>query len=84
MRKTHSIHRRSAMTSEIQQQIVTQTRIETTSRQILINLRMNLNEKNSIIKTRDVYNRRQKIKHEILSNLIFTQALLQELSVRKY
>jgi hypothetical protein len=72
------------MTSEIQQQIVTQTRIETTSRQILINLRMNLNEKNSIIKTRDVYNRRQKIKHEILSNLIFTQALLQELSVRKY
>jgi hypothetical protein len=84
MRKAHSIHRKSVMTSEIQQQIVTQTRIETASRQILINLRVNLNEKNSIIKARDVYNRKQKIKHEILSNLIFIQALLQELSVRKY
>jgi hypothetical protein len=72
------------MTSEIQQQIVTQTRTETAPRQILINLRVNLNEENSIIKARDVYNRRQKIRHEILGNLTPTQALLQELSVRKY
>jgi hypothetical protein len=84
MREAHSIHRKLIMISEVQQQIASQTRTKTASRQILINLRVNLNEKNSIIKTRDVYNRRQKIKHQVLSNLTVTQALLQELFVRKH
>ncbi len=50
----------------------------------MTNLQVNLNEKNSIIKIRDMYNRKQQIEHQIMSNLIFTQALLQKLFVRKH
>ncbi len=84
MREAHSIHRRLVMTSKVQQQIAIQTRTKTASRQILFNLQMNMNEKNSIIKTRNIYNRRQKIRHQVLDNLTLTQDLLQELFVRKH
>jgi trehalose/maltose hydrolase-like predicted phosphorylase len=71
------------MTSEIKKQIDIQTLTKTASQQIVINLRLNADEKNSVLKTKDVYNQRQRIRKDELRNLTATQALLQALLDRK-
>jgi hypothetical protein len=57
--------------------------MKTISQQIIINLRVNANEKDSMIKTKNVNNQRQRFKRNDLSNLIAIQAFLQTLFNRK-
>jgi hypothetical protein len=71
------------MTSEIKKQIDIQTFTKTVSQQIIINLRLNADEKDSTLKLKNIYNQRQRIRKEELNNLTFIQALLQTLLVRK-
>jgi hypothetical protein len=71
------------MTSEIKKQISIQTLTKTVFQQIVINLRVNADEKDSMLKIKNVYNQRQRIKKKDLNNLTATQALLQTLFVRK-
>jgi hypothetical protein len=72
------------LTSKIKQQIVIQTLTKTSSQQILTNLRTIDDKKNSLFKIKDLYNQRQIMRHESLRNLIATQVLMKELSVRKH
>jgi hypothetical protein len=83
LKESHFAHRKLAMTSNIKKQISIQTLTKTTSQQIIINLRVDANEKDSMIKIKDVYNQRQRLRRDDLSNLIATQALLQALLNRK-
>jgi hypothetical protein len=53
-----SLRKLFVLTLEMREQIVIQIAIETSSLQILINLRVNENEDNSLFKTRDIYNQR--------------------------
>ncbi len=71
------------MTSEIKKQIDIQTFTKTIFQQIVINLRLNADEENLILKTKDVYNQRQRIRKNELRNLTATQAFLQTLLDRK-
>jgi hypothetical protein len=71
------------MTSEIKKQINIQTLTKTVSQQIVINLRVNANEKDSMLKIKNVYNQKQRIRRDDLNNLTATQAFLQALLVRK-
>jgi hypothetical protein len=70
------------LTEEIKQQIVLQTLTKTTFQQIAINLWLNTNEKDSQLKMKNIYNYRQFVRSQALDNLIATQSLMQELSVR--
>ncbi len=83
LKKSHSIHRKLIMTSEIKKQINIQTLTKTVSQQIVINLRVNANEKDSMLKIKNVYNQKQRIRRDDLNNLTATQAFLQALLVRK-
>ncbi len=83
LKESHFAHRQLAMNSDIKKQINIQTLTKTIFQQIIINLRINANEKNSMIKIKDVYNQRQRLRRDDLSNLTATQALLQTLLNRK-
>jgi hypothetical protein len=83
LKKSHLAHRKLTMTSKIKKQINIQTFTKTIFQQIIINLRINANEKDSMIKIKNVYNQRQRFKRNDLSNLIAIQVLLQTLLNRK-
>jgi hypothetical protein len=72
LRESHPVHRKLALTAKVKQQIAIQTLTKTAPRQILINLNVDQDEEDSMIKARDVYNQRQKIRHETLRNLTVT------------
>ncbi len=82
LRESHLVHRNLALTKEIKQQIALQTLTKTIFQQIVINLRLNTNEKNSQLKMKDLYNYKQFDKSQALNNLIATQFLIQKLFVR--
>jgi hypothetical protein len=82
LRESHFVHRNLALTKEVKQQIALQTLTKTASQQIVINLRLNTNEKDSQLKMKDLYNYKQFVRSQALNNLIATQSLMQELSVR--
>jgi hypothetical protein len=72
------------MISKIKKQIAIQTLTKATSQQIVISLRLNADEKNSMIKTKNVYNQRRRIRQQDLENLTATQILLRALLNRKH
>jgi hypothetical protein len=76
---SHSALRKLALTSEVKQQIATQTKTKASSQQILHTLRAIENEEDLIFKIKNIYNQRQSMRYEALSNLTSTQALLKEL-----
>lgn len=84
LRGSHPVHRRLTMTDEMKDQIRIQSRTETRPQQILTHLRLDTNEEDPIIKAQDIYNQRALMRHETLRNLTATQALLRELSNKKY
>jgi hypothetical protein len=79
LQDSHSALRKLALTSKVKQQIATQTKTKAFSQQILHILRAIENEKNLIFKIKNIYNQRQSMRYETLSNLTSTQALLKEL-----
>jgi hypothetical protein len=79
LRESHSAHRKLAMISKIKKQIVIQTLTKASSQQIVINLRLNADEKDSMIKIKNVYNQRRRIRQQDLKNLTTTQTLLRAL-----
>jgi hypothetical protein len=83
LKGSHFAHRKLAMTSDIKKQISIQTLTKTTPQQIIINLRVDADEEDSMIKIKDVYNQRQRLRRDDLGNLTATQALLQALLNRK-
>jgi hypothetical protein len=82
LRESHFVHRNLALTKEVKQQIALQTLTKTVFQQIVINLRLNTNEKDSQLKMKNLYNYKQFVKSQALNNLIAIQFLMQKLSVR--
>ncbi len=72
-RESHLVHRNLALIKEVKQQIALQTLTKTIFQQIVINLRLNTNEKNSQLKMKDLYNYKQFVRNQALNNLIATQ-----------
>ena len=68
--ESHSFLRKIATTQKIQNTIINQTRIESRPSQILSFLRLNIDEKDLIFKSYDVYNIKNKIKNDALETLI--------------
>jgi hypothetical protein len=71
------------MTQKVKQQIIIQTRTKTAFQQIFTNFQINVNEKNEIIKAKNVYNQKTKFKYETLNNLTSTKTFLKKLSFRE-
>ena len=58
------------MTQKVQDIIINQTRFEVSSKQIILMLRLDIDEKNLIIKLSNVYNVKSKIRSEALEFMI--------------
>jgi hypothetical protein len=71
------------MFEKVKQQIILQTRMKITSRHILNNLRVNVDD-DEIIKDKNVYNQRTRLKKKILKNLTSTKALFHEIYSRDF
>ena len=74
------------MTHEVKQNIAHQSRTQITSTTILISLRLNDNNdsKDSIFKSKNIYNERASIKRRVLSSLTLIQALMKFLNEAEY
>jgi hypothetical protein len=71
------------MFEKVKQQIALQTRMKIASRHILNNLRVNVDD-DEIIKDRDVYNQRARLRKKTLKNLTSTEALFHEIYSRDF
>jgi hypothetical protein len=71
------------MTSKIKDQIAIQTRSKLRLAQILNHLRLDVDEENPVLKTRDVNNHRSLLRDQSLRVRKLTQALLRELTDKK-
>ena len=76
----HSIHRKTTMTTNVKKKIAKKIRKEFKIFFILIDIRLNENEENSLFKSRDVYNVKAYLRNEELSSLTSTQTLMKTLS----
>ncbi len=88
----HSVQRKITMTSEIKNDISRQLKVQTTSSQIIFNLRISnlisdssIDSKNSeiinsLIKSRDIYNLKTKFRRDSLKSLTSVQALIRKLN----
>ena len=77
---SHVVHRKNAMTKNIKDKIVVQTRIHFSIKQILSGLRFDDDKENSIVKPLDIYNIRAKHRREELRLYNAVQTLMLELS----
>jgi hypothetical protein len=57
---------------------IIQPRTKTIFQQVLTNLQVNVNEKNEIIKSRNVYNKNTKFKYEISDNLTSIKIFIEK------
>ena len=80
---SHPVHRRNAMTKEIKEQVINQTRINLSTKQILSGLRLGNDEENPVVKPSDIYNIRAERRHEELGPYSAVQALMLELKNRE-
>ena len=81
--ESHSTIRKIAITQKIQNTIVNQTRSDIKSKKIISFLRLNIDEKDPIIKSQNVYNVKSRIKSEALESITSTQTLIQQLHDRQ-
>ena len=78
----HPIYRKAAMTDEIKNTIVVQTRINSSTKHILSAIRLDTEEENPVFKARDIYNHRAAKRLEELGPYSPLQAFMVELSQR--
>ena len=76
----HSAQRKLTMTTDVLREIAKKQRKDSSTKQIMIDLRMNANEENSFFKTRDIYNAIAHLRKEELDSLTSTQTLMRDLS----
>ena len=76
----YSIYRKTTRIAKVMKKIEKEMRIETTTKFILTELRLNENEKNLIFKARDIYNVKTFLRNEELDSLTSTQILMRALS----
>lgn len=75
----HSIHRKNALTEDVQNTIVAQTRIKSSAKQIFNALRIDDDEENPFFKPQDIHNARASLRRKELGPHIVIQALMMEL-----
>lgn len=78
----HPVHRKIAMTTEVQKTIQTQTLVNAAPKSILSAIRLNADDENPLITSRDVYNQRHEIRAKALGSNTAVQAMMIELSRR--
>ena len=71
------------MIEEMKSIIETQIKINTNIRNILSEIRLNLNSENSLINVRDIYNQRQNMRQKAMNFDTSIQSLMRELIRRK-
>ena len=86
LRDAHLVFRKMTMTHEIKQNIAHQSKTQITSTTILISLRLNdnNNSKDSIFKSKNIYNERASIKRRALSSLTSIQTFMKFLNEAEY
>lgn len=77
---SHSILRKSTMTSKIKQIIKSQSILNVTFQKIVSSFRMHDDDENLIFLTKNIYNAKVTIKRKKLGSLTFIQALFQNLN----
>ena len=77
---SHAVHRKNAMTKDVKDTVVAQTRINISTKQILSGLRLDGDEENPIVKPSDIYNIRARHRQEELGPYSAVQALMLALS----
>lgn len=79
----HPVHRKNAVTKKAKNTIITQTRINSSTKIFFFDLRLEDDEKNSIVKVCDIYNIRVDFRRESLGPHSAVQALMVKLSKRE-
>ena len=81
--EAHSVHRKATMTSEIIREIEKKIRKNSVAVFILTELRLDLDEENSIFKSQNIWNARAQIKAQSLELLTSTQTVMRALNDKK-
>ena len=76
--ESHSALRKMTLNEKIIDVIKRQNRINILSAKILSELRFNINEKNSMFKSQNIYNAKTKIKRQIFETFTSVQTLMQQ------
>ena len=89
--EAHSVHRRMIMNANMQSEVTRQLIVQVASAKILVSLRVsdsvidvddnyeNSQLINSLLKSRDIYNYKVKVRREVLESLTSIQVLIREL-----
>ena len=77
---SHTVHRKNAMTKDVKDKVVAQTRTNISTKQILSGLRLDGDEENPIVKPSDIYNIRARHRLEELGPYSAIQALMLALN----
>lgn len=78
----HLIHRQLARAEEVKKLIISQTRVEASSKQVIAAIRTDMDEENPLVKPKDVYNERAAQRRKHLGPYTPVQALMVELHKR--
>lgn len=79
---THSIHRQLAYTDKVKELIVSQIGVRASSKQVIAAIWTGTDEKNSLVKQKDIYNERAAQRQKQLGLFTPVQALMVELHKR--
>ncbi len=81
--EAHSVHWKMIMTFEIIREIEKKIQKSSVTVFILTELRLDLDEENSIFKSQNIWNARAQIKAQSLESLMFTQTVIRALNDKK-